>query len=156
VTHNQAYCSTPHQPTGHLRLGQAGDGFTLVTETLAGRDQDYYFKGELSRLQGEFLCLLATSAGRADSASGASERLPDVEACFHQALAIARRQEAKSLELRAAMSLSRLWQAQGRRDAARTLLANVYEWCTEDFDTADLREARALLEALAIKASYRG
>ena len=74
--------------------------------------------------------------------------LSEVEACFDQALAIARRQEAKSLELRAAMSLSRLWQAQGRRDEARTLLAEVYGWFTEGFDTADLREARALLEAL--------
>jgi adenylate cyclase len=59
---------------------------------------------------------------------------------------MARRQGAKSLELRAALSLSRLWQAQGRRDEACTLLAEVYGWFTEGFDTADLREARALLE----------
>jgi predicted ATPase len=71
------------------------------------------------------------------------------EACFQQALAIARRQQAKSLELRAAMSLSRLWQQQGKRDEAQGLLAPIYGWFTEGFDTADLQEARALLEELA-------
>jgi adenylate cyclase len=67
---------------------------------------------------------------------------------LHQALAIARRQQAKSLELRAALSLSRLWQRQGKRAEARVLLAEVYGWFTEGFDTADLQEAQALLEAL--------
>ena len=61
---------------------------------------------------------------------------------------MARRQQAKSLELRAAMSLARLWQRQGKRAAARQLLAEVYGWFTEGFDTADLQEARALLDAL--------
>src|SRR4029450_13626764 len=70
------------------------------------------------------------------------------EACFQQALAIARRQQAKSLELREAMSLSRLWQHQGKRAAARELLAPIYGWFTEGFDTADLQEARALLDEL--------
>ena len=65
-----------------------------------------------------------------------------------QALAIARRQQAKSLELRAAMSLSRLWQQQGKRVAACELLAPIYGWFTEGFDTADLQEAKTLLEAL--------
>src|SRR5262249_39788163 len=71
------------------------------------------------------------------------------EACFQQALTVARRQQAKSWELRAAMSLSRLWQQQGKRAEVYTLLAPIYNWCTEGFDTADLQEARALLEALA-------
>jgi predicted ATPase len=70
------------------------------------------------------------------------------EACFQQALTIARRQQAKSWELRAATSLARLWQEQGKRAAARELLAPIYDWFTEGFDTADLQEARALLEAL--------
>jgi predicted ATPase len=70
------------------------------------------------------------------------------EACFHRALALARRQQAKSWELRAATSLSRLWQRRGKRDEARDLLAPIYGWFTEGFDTADLREAKALLEAL--------
>jgi predicted ATPase len=72
-----------------------------------------------------------------------------VEACFHQALEVARRQQAKSLELRAAMGLSRLWQQQGKRKQAHELLAPVYGWFTEGFDTADLREATALLEQLS-------
>ena len=64
-------------------------------------------------------------------------------------MSIARRQEAKSLELRAAMSLSRLWQQQGKRAEARQLLAEIYGWFTEGFDTADLQEAKALLDELA-------
>jgi predicted ATPase len=72
----------------------------------------------------------------------------EAEACFQRALDIARRQEAKSLELRAAMSLSRLWLRQGKRDEARALLAPIYGWFTEGFDTADLQEAKALLETL--------
>ena len=67
---------------------------------------------------------------------------------FQTALAIARRQQAKALELRAAMSLGRLWQRQGKRDAARQILAEVYGWFTEGFDTADLQEAKALLDEL--------
>ena len=70
------------------------------------------------------------------------------EACFHRALALARRQQAKSWELRAATSLSRLWLQQGKRAEARELLADVYSWFTEGFNTTDLREAKALLEAL--------
>jgi predicted ATPase len=91
----------------------------------------------MSRLQGELRLQLAS---------------PDVaqaEACFQQALAVARRQQAKSLELRAALSLSRLWQQQGQRQAARELLAPIYGWFTEGFDTGDLQEAKALLEELA-------
>jgi predicted ATPase len=69
----------------------------------------------------------------------------DAEACFQQALAVAQQQHAKSLELRAAMSLSRLWQTHGKRAAARHMLAEIYGWFTEGFDTADLQGARALL-----------
>ena len=71
------------------------------------------------------------------------------EACFHQALDIARQQQAKSWELRTAMSLAHLWQQQGKRQEARELLAPIYNWFTEGFDIADLQEARALLEELA-------
>ena len=71
------------------------------------------------------------------------------EACFQQALDVARRQQAKSWELRAATSLSRLWQRQGKRAEARELLAPIYDWFTEGFDTADLQDAKALLEELA-------
>jgi predicted ATPase len=71
------------------------------------------------------------------------------EVCFRQALQVARRQQAKSLELRAAMSLSRVWQRQGKRDQARELLAPIYGWFTEGFDTVDLQQAKALLQELA-------
>ena len=73
----------------------------------------------------------------------------EAEAWLQQALDVARRQQAKSLELRAAMSLARLWQQQGKRAEARELLAPIYGWFTEGFDTADLQEAKALLEELA-------
>jgi predicted ATPase len=73
----------------------------------------------------------------------------EAEACFRQALEVARHQQAKSLELRTATSLSRLWQRQGRGAEARQLLAEVYGWFTEGFDTPDLREVKALLEELS-------
>jgi predicted ATPase len=81
-------------------------------------------------------------------ATGHTPQPAEAEACFHQALAVARHQQAKSLELRAATSLARLWQQQGKGDEARRLLAPVYGWFTEGFETADLLEARALLENL--------
>jgi predicted ATPase len=79
------------------------------------------------------------------------QAVPDAaqaEACFHQALAVARRQQAKSWELRAVMSLSRLWQQHGMREEAYALFAPIYGWFTEGFDTADLQEAKTLLEEL--------
>jgi predicted ATPase len=94
-------------------------------------------EAELYRLKGELL--LALSA----------EHRAETEACFQQALDGPRRQQAKSLELGAAMSLSRLWQHQGKRDEARQLLALIYGWFTERFDTADLQEAKALLAKLS-------
>jgi predicted ATPase len=80
------------------------------------------------------------------------QTVPDAaqaEACFQQALDVARQQQAKSWELRAATSLARLWQAQDKRQDAYDVLAPVYEWFTEGFDTADLQEARTLLDELA-------
>ena len=74
----------------------------------------------------------------------------EAEACFQQALALARHQQAKSWELRAAMSLSRLWQQQGKRAEALELLAPIYSWFTEGFDTPDLQEVKVLLEDLGI------
>ena len=92
---------------------------------------------ELHRLRGEWLLQAAPSdENRA-------------EAAFHQALAVAREQQARSLELRAATSLARLWQQQGRREQARDVLAPVYGWFTEGFDTPDLQDARVLLAQLA-------
>ena len=96
-----------------------------------------YYEAEIHRLTGELL--LACFADQ-QAAS---------EASFHQALVVARAQQAKSWELRAAVSLGRLWQQQGKRAEAYELLAPVYGWFTEGFDTADLQEAKALLEELA-------
>jgi predicted ATPase len=73
----------------------------------------------------------------------------EAEECFRMAIEIARRQSAKSLELRAVMSLSRLWQSQGKKEDARQSFAEIYGWFTEEFDTADLREAKSLLAELA-------
>ena len=75
----------------------------------------------------------------------------EAEACFLKAIEIARKQQAKSLELRAVMSLSRLWQSQGKKDEARQLVAEIYAWFTEGFDTKDLQEAKALLDELGEK-----
>ena len=121
------------------QVGQLGDAQHLLIEaqTLVDTTGERYWEAEVYRLQGELL--MQTSRGKTREA----------EERFHQALDIARRQQAKSLELRAAMSLSRLWQHQGKRTAAHELLAPIYGWFTEGFDTADLQEARALLEELA-------
>jgi len=94
---------------------------------------------ELHRLRGEFL--LRREANNA--------AYPEAEDCFLQALAVARKQQAKSLELRAAMSLARLYQKQDRQTEARSILAECYDWFTEGFDTPDLQEAKALLDQLA-------
>jgi predicted ATPase len=80
--------------------------------------------------------------------AGGRQQMQAAEACFHQALDVARGQQAKAWELRAAMSLSRLWQQQGKRAEACELLTPIYRWFTEGFDTADLQEAKALLETL--------
>jgi class 3 adenylate cyclase/predicted ATPase len=119
--------------------GHPDEGLTALAEALAVTDTTElrYYAAELSRLQGTLLLQQAVP----DAAQA--------EACFHQALDVARQQQAKSWELRAAMSLARLWQQQGKRAEARELLAPVYGWFTEGFDTADLQEAKALLEELA-------
>jgi predicted ATPase len=96
-----------------------------------------WYAPELYRLKGELLL-----QQHADNQA-------EAEICFHQAIAIAQSQQAKSLELRAATSMARLWQQQGKRTEARDLLAPIFGWFTEGFDTADLREAKAMLEALA-------
>ena len=124
------------EAAGHV--GQVEDGLRLLAEALtvleaSGRGD---LLSEVYRLQGTLLLHRAV----ADAVQA--------EACFQQALAIARRQQAKSWELRAAVSLSRLWQ-QGKCAEARELLSPIYNWFTEGFDTADLQEAKALLEMLS-------
>jgi predicted ATPase len=119
-------------------MGQPEAGLTVLTEALTQADKagERWWEPELYRLKGEFLLQLS------------SDNQAEVETCFRHALDIARSQQAKSLELRAAMSLSRLWQQQGKRQEAHDLLAPVYNWFTEGFDTADLKDAKALIEEL--------
>lgn len=122
------------------KIKQPEEGLTALAEAqaLVEKTGERYYEAELQRLKGELL--LAQSPD--DPA--------EAEACFHNALEIARRQQAKSLELRTAMSLARLWQRQGKEGEARQLLNDVFAWFTEGFDTADLREARTLLNELGI------
>jgi predicted ATPase len=119
--------------------GRLEEALAAVSEALSvARDTEQRcWEAELYRVQGELL--LAASPGDSTEA----------EACFHRALEVARQQQARSWELRVAMSLARLWRGQGRADDARALLAPVYDWFSEGFDTADLKEAKALLDELA-------
>jgi predicted ATPase len=121
------------------QVGQTAEGLEALDEALTTVAQSAarWWEAELYRLRGELLLRHAVAPPE------------EAEACFQQALDIARQQQAKSLELRAAMSLSRLWQQQGQRDNARELLAPIYGWFTEGFETADLQEAQALLEELS-------
>jgi adenylate cyclase len=120
-------------------LGHTADGLQALAEahTLVEQHEERWCEAEVCRLRG---VLLLRQPGTSPA---------EAEAWLQRALNVARRQEAKSLELRAAMSLSRLWQQQGKQAEAHALLAPVYSWFTEGFDTADLQEAKALLEALA-------
>jgi predicted ATPase len=120
--------------------GQAAEGLAVLTEALAlvEKTDERWYEAELYRLKGELLLAPARTRSRVEEA----------EECFCQALSIARHQQAKSWELRTAMSLGRLWQRQGQCAAARQLVAEVYGWFTEGFDTADMHNAKALLEEL--------
>jgi predicted ATPase len=120
-------------------LGRTADGLQALAEAhiLVEQQEERWWEAEIHRLRG-ILLLRQTGTQQAEA-----------EACFQHALDVARRQEAKSLELRAAMSLSRLWQQQGKQAEAHALLAPIYGWFTEGFDTADLQDAKALLDALA-------
>jgi predicted ATPase len=120
------------------KIGQPDEGLRLVAEALAlvGNNGERFYAAELHRLQGELL--LARSPEAEAEAIG----------CFHQALTVARQQQAKSLELRAAMSLSRQWQRQRQHKDAYPLLADVYAWFSEGLDTADLQDAKVLLAEL--------
>jgi predicted ATPase len=121
--------------------GQAGQpeaGLEPLAEALAliAETEERWWEAELYRLQGTLRLQLP------------SPDIPQVEACFQQALAVARGQQARALELRAALHLGRLWQQQGKRPEANQLLTDIYGWFTEGFDTADLQDAKALLEEL--------
>ena len=122
----------------------------MLAEALAFVDKTgvRFYEAELYRLKGELTLQKFQVSGSkfqvANPQAGA-----EAEACFHKAIDIARRQSAKSLELRAVMRLSRLWKKQGKKEEARQMLAEIYGWFTEGFDTADLKEAKVLLDELS-------
>jgi class 3 adenylate cyclase/predicted ATPase len=122
----------------HGTLGEPEAGLTVLVEalTLANNTGERWYAPELYRLKGALLLQQSL------------DHHADVESCFHHALAIARTQQSKSFELRTATSLARLWQQQGKRKEAHDLLAPVYGWFTEGFDTLDLQESKALLDEL--------
>ncbi|MBI3796153.1 MAG: AAA family ATPase [Deltaproteobacteria bacterium] len=135
--------------------GQVEEGLTLLAEAQAAvhKNGERHLEAELYRLKGT-LTLKQSEVRSPRSAVNNPQsaiRNPqlEAEACFQKAIEITRQQGAKSLELRAVMSLSRLWQQQGKKEEARQLLAEIYGWFTEGFDTKDLQEAKALLGELA-------
>jgi tetratricopeptide (TPR) repeat protein len=148
--------------SAYEETGQIQEGLRAIAEALAAaeRNGERFYEAELHRMRGEL-----TLAGTRDWGLGTSsspqapslkpqvpkETAQEAERCFHKAIEIAREQQAKSWELRAAMSLARLWQSQDKRSEARALLEDIYSWFTEGFDTKDLREAEALLIALGGK-----
>jgi predicted ATPase len=131
-------------------VGEPAAGLAVLAEALALVEQteERFWEAEIYRLKGELLlkaegavCSLGAVQGMQDSETP--------EECFLKAIVIARRQAGKSLELRATVSLARLWQQQGKRDQARGMLADIYGWFTEGFDTIDLQQAQALLQELS-------
>jgi predicted ATPase len=123
----------------YAELGQFDDAWRCVGEAMTAVEttKEKWCEADIHRIAGE----IALKSPGPDAAK--------VEAYFERALAVARAQQAKSWELRAAMSMARLWRDQDKRDAARDLLARVHGWFTEGFDTLDLKEAKALLDELA-------
>jgi predicted ATPase len=122
-----------------LTVVVSSDAWSCIGEAIAALEttKEKWFEAELNRIGGE----IALMSPKQDAAKA--------EAHFEHALAVAHKQQAKSWELRASMSMARLWCDQGKRDDARDLLAPVYGWFTEGFDTLDLKEAKALLDELA-------
>jgi predicted ATPase len=144
------------------KAGQAEEGLAVLAEALAvvDRSGERFYEAELCRLKGQ----LTLQKGAKDWGLGTGSASPqapspkplapsgveqEAEECFQNAIEIARKQQAKSLELRAVISLARLWKQQGKRKQARNLLAEVYGWFTEGFDTKDLQEAKELLAELS-------
>jgi predicted ATPase len=123
----------------YAELGQFDDAWRCIGEAMTAVETtgERMWEAGVHRTSGEIVLLLPKPAAA------------KAEAYFERALAVARQQQAKSWELRAAMSLARLWRDQGKPQQARDLLAPIYDWFTEGFDTRDLKDAKALLEELA-------
>jgi predicted ATPase len=122
----------------YMKIGQIEEGLTALEQALTRVENsgERFWEAELHRLKGELLSRWGADVGK-------------IKLEFLKALEIARRQGAKSWELRATVSLSRLWQAQGRKEEARQMLADIYGWFTEGFDTVDLKQAKSLLDELS-------
>jgi len=127
-----------------MATGLLDDGLSALTEALAAADEyeNRFYEAETHRLKGELLLMRHGDGRGADTAEARS--------CFERAIEVARKQSARSLELRTTIGLARLLASQGRRDEARARLADIYGWFTEGFDTADLKDAKALLDQLGI------
>ncbi len=125
------------------KAGRTGEGLELLAEALATvhKTGEGFFKAELYRLKGELTFQLQVESHKS--------KVEETEEYFLEAIKVARRQQAKFWELRASTSLARLWRQQGKLDAARTMLADVYNWFIEGFDTKDLQEAKTLLDELS-------
>jgi predicted ATPase len=129
---------------GHLLSNRTKEGLSLISEALKliEETEDRFFQSEVFRVGGELLKKNKTRASTRLS-------LTEAEAHFLQAIKIARRQQAKSFELRATISLARLWQKTTKEKEAKRKLAKIYGWFTEGFDTPDLKEAKTLLDQLS-------
>jgi hypothetical protein len=148
-----------YQAEGYAELGQVDVGLSLLAQTLEFVDKhdERYYEAELYRLKGTCTLQSKASPRQVQDKSKASQNKSEVanthaeaeaEACFLKAIEVARHQQAKSLELRATVSLARLWQQQGKKVEAHQMLAEIYSWFTEGFDTKDLQEAKARLAEL--------
>ncbi|MBI3245300.1 MAG: hypothetical protein HYZ50_02195 [Deltaproteobacteria bacterium] len=148
----------------YWKLGYIEEGMALLKDafTLTSKNGGHLYEAELYRLKGELTLQRAGSRLQAIGlrekteeegvrlqALGLREKAEEAERCFHKAIKVAQKQQAKSLELRATVSLARLWQQQGKQAEARQRLAEIYGWFTEGFDTKDLQEAKVLLEELS-------
>jgi predicted ATPase len=134
------------------QTGQTETGLAMLAEALTTveRSGERFWEAEIYRLKGELLLKHEGERPVPSALKGRNaERELSPEDCFRRAIGIARCQSSKSLELRATVSLCRLWQAQGKQEQARQMLAEIYNWFTEGFDTVDLRQAKALLEELS-------
>jgi pentatricopeptide repeat protein len=131
--------SLSHLVRAYAELGQFDDAWRCIDEAMTAIEttKERWWEAELNRMAGEILI----RSPQPDTSKA--------EGHFERALVVARAQQAKSRELRAAMSMARLWRDQGKPQQARDLLAPVYGWFTEGFDTLDLKEAKALLDELA-------
>jgi predicted ATPase len=128
-----------------VKVGRTEEGLSVLAEAMnfMNSHEERWLEAELYRLKGE----LTLQQWKVESPKSKVKK-QEAEECFLKAIAIAKKQQAKSLELRAVMSLARLWQQQGKKEKAHDMLSAIYGWFTEGFDTKDLQEAKALLEEL--------